>query len=118
LARKGSNMITGLRTELMNIKTEVTKMMVPRANEQPARQFRCDRSDTSSVSELSESVERCSRNLKTKVSVRDKFVEMELESLQAELKSFKRKYHSKKEQHKEEVDRLNRKIQLLQDLLQ
>lgn len=67
---------------------------------------------------MSESIERCNRNLKTKVSVRDKFVEMELESLQAELNCFKRKYSSRKEQHKEEVARLNRKIQLLQELLQ
>jgi ribosome-associated translation inhibitor RaiA len=78
-------------------------MIVHKQEEHTTTQIHYDKSDTSSVSEVNLSLERCTRNLMTKVSTHDRFLELELESVTAELKSLKRKYKNKKEHHREEI---------------
>lgn len=53
ITRRQSEMITGLRTELLNIKSEVSKMLVKPVADKPKNAYNDDRSDTSSVSDVS-----------------------------------------------------------------
>lgn len=105
-------MITGLRSDLLNIRSEVSKLLV---GKEPPRYEEREFSDTSSRSSSSR---RGRESFPATTNTRGRLMELEVDSLREELSLMQRKYKDRKEHHKQETARLNRKVQLLQQMLE